>query len=92
MTLALSRPTLRTYEKATGFTLNTHKTKGLLIQTNAVARICQKCPITWCTDKFVRILGVHFNNDYEHIKYFNIQACIHQMENAQKPNPKETFP
>ena len=64
------------YEKATGRMLNAHKTKGLLIQTNAVARICKKYPITWCTDKFVRILGLHFNNDYEHSKYFNIRTCI----------------
>ena len=72
------------YEKATGCTLNAHKTKGLLIQTNTVARICQKYPITWCTDEFVRILGVHFNNDYQHTKYFNMQACIRQMEECAK--------
>ena len=30
------------YEKATGCTLNAHKTNGLLIQTNTVAKICQK--------------------------------------------------
>ena len=30
------------YEKATGCTLNTHKTKGLLLQTHNVATICQK--------------------------------------------------
>ena len=72
------------YEKATGCTLNAHKTKGLLIQTNTVARICQKYPITWCSDEFVRTLGVHFNNDYEHTKYFNIQTCICQMEECTK--------
>ena len=72
------------YEKATGCTLNAHKTKGLLIQTNTVAKICQKYHIKWCTDEFVRILGVHFNNDYEHTKYFNIQACIRQMEECAK--------
>ena len=72
------------YKKATGCTFNAYKTKGLLIQTNTVARICQKCPITWCTDEFVRILGVHFNNDYEHTKYFIIQAWIHQMEECAK--------
>ena len=72
------------YEKATGCTLNAHKTKGLLIQTNNVARICQKYTIAWCTDEFVRILGVHFNNDYEHTKYFNIQSCIRQMEECAK--------
>ena len=64
------------YEKATGCTLNAHKTKGLLIQTNTVAKICQKYHTTWCTHKFLRILGVHFNNNYEHTKYFNIQTCI----------------
>ena len=72
------------YEKATGCTLNAHKTKGLLIQTNTVARICQKYPTTWSTDELVRILGVHCNNDYEHTKYFNIQACIRQMEECAK--------
>ena len=64
------------HEKATGCTLNTNKTKGLLIQTNIVAKTCQKYPIKCCTNEFVRILGVHFNNNYEHMKYFNIQACI----------------
>ena len=64
------------YQKATGCTLNAHKTKGLLIQTNTVATICKKYTITWCTDEFLRILGVHFNNDYEHTKYFNIRTCI----------------
>ena len=49
-----------------------------------MVRICQKYPITWCTDQFVRILGVHFYNDYEHTKYFNIQACIRQMEKCAK--------
>ena len=44
----------------------------------------QKYPITWCTDEFLRILGVHFNNDYEHTKYFNIQACTRQMEECAK--------
>ena len=43
-----------------------------------------KIPLTWCTDEFVRILGVHFNNDYKHTKYFNIQACIRQMEECTK--------
>ena len=51
------------YEKATACTLNAHKTKRLLIQTNTVATICKKYPIRWCTDEFVRILGVHFNNN-----------------------------
>ena len=72
------------YEKPTGCTLHAHKAQGLLIQTNTVARICQKYPITWCSDEFIRILGVHFNNDYEHRKYFNIQQCIHQMEECAK--------
>ena len=72
------------YEKATGCTLNTRKTKGLLLQTHNVATICQKYPITWCTDEFVRILGVHFNNDYQHTKYFNIQSCIRKMEECTK--------
>ena len=72
------------YVKATGCTVNTHKTKGLLIQTNNIARICQKYPITWCTDEIVWILGVHFKSDYEHTKYFNIQACIRQMEECGK--------
>ena len=49
-----------------------------------MATICQKYPITWCTDEFVRILGVHFNNDYEHTKYFNIQSCIRKMEECTK--------
>ena len=36
--------------------------------------------MTWSTDAFVRILGVHVDNDYEHTKNFNIQPCIRQME------------
>ena len=77
-------------KKATGCTLNAHKTKGLLIQTNTVAKICQNYHTTWCTHKFLRILGVHFNNNYEHTKYFNIQT-FDKWKNAQKPNHKETF-
>ena len=72
------------YEKATGCTLNVHKTKGLLIQTNRVATISKKYPIKWCTDEFVRILGVHFSNNYEHTKYYNINTCIQQMEESAK--------
>ena len=72
------------YKKATRCTPNAHKTKGLLIQTSTVARICQKYPITWCSNKFIWILGVHFNNDYEHTKYFNIRQCIRQMEECGK--------
>ena len=79
------------YEKATRCILNAHKTNGLLIQTNTVAKICQKCHIKWCTDEFVRILGVHFNNDYEHTKYFNIQACIRQMEECTKTQSKRNL-
>ena len=82
---------LSKYEKATGCTLNAHKTKGLLVQTNTVTRICQKYPITWCTDEFVWFVGVHFNNDYEPTKHFNIQPCIWQMEESAKPNHTETF-
>ena len=48
----------------------------------------QKYPITWCTDEFLRILGVHFNNDYEHTNYFNIQACTRQMEECAKAQPQ----
>ena len=72
------------YKKATRCTPNAHKTKGLLIQTSTVARICQKYLITWCCNKFIWILGVHFNNDYEHTKYFNIRQCIRQMEECTK--------
>ena len=72
------------YEKASGCSLNAHKTKGLLIQTNTVAKICQKYPLTWSTDEFVRILGAHFNNDHENTKYFNIHPCIRQMEECAK--------
>ena len=72
------------YEKATGCNLNAHKTKSLLIQTNRVAAVCKNYPIKWCTDKFVRILGVHFNNNYKHTKYYNINTCIQQMEESTK--------
>ena len=71
------------YEKATGCTLNAHKTKGLLIQTNTVARICQRYPIT-STDEFISVLGVDFNNNYQDTKYYNIQTCICQMEKCAK--------
>ena len=54
------------------------------MQTNTVVRICQKYRITWCTDEFVRTLGVHFNNEYKHTKYCKIQACIRQMEECTK--------
>ena len=79
------------YKKVRGCTLNTYETKGLLIQTNTVATICKKYPITWCTDKFVRILGVHFNNDYDHTKYFNINGCIRQMEEWAKTQSKRNL-
>ena len=72
------------HEKATRCILNTYRTKGLLIQTNTVLKICQKYPITSSTDQFLWILGVNFNNDYKHRKYFNIQACIQQIGECAK--------
>ena len=43
-----------------------------------------KLPLIWCIDKLVWILGVHLKKDYEQTKYFNIEACIQQMEQCAK--------
>ena len=72
------------YNKATGCSLNVNKTEGLLIQTNRVFHNNNKFPIKWNTINFVKILGIHFNNDPEMTKRFNITKCVQKMENNVK--------
>ena len=72
------------YQKATGCTLNVNKTEGLLIQTNRVFHNNNKFPMEWNIMDFVKILGIHFNNDTEMTKRYNITKCIKKMENNVK--------
>ena len=69
------------YKTATGCSLNIIKTEGLLIQTNRVYHNNNKFPIKWNIKEFVKILGIHFNNDIEKTKRNNITRCIQKMEN-----------
>ena len=43
-----------------------------------------KFPIKWNIKEFVKILGIHFNNDIEKTKRYNITKCIQKMENNVK--------
>ena len=72
------------YQKATGCTLNVNKAEGLLIQTNRVFHNNNKFPIKWNITDFVKILGIHFNNDTKMTKRYNITKCIKKMENNVK--------
>ena len=72
------------YKTATGCSININKTEGLLIQTNRVFHNNNKFPIKWNTIGFVKILGIHFNNDLEMTKRYNITKCIQKMENNVK--------
>ena len=72
------------YQKATGCTLNVNKTEGLLIQTNRVFHNDNKFPMEWNIMDFVKIVGIHFNNDTEMTKRYNITKCIKKMENNVK--------
>ena len=69
------------YKAAMGWSLNINKTDGLLIQTNRVYHNNNKFPIKWNTKE---ILGIHFNNDIEKTKRYNIKTCIQKMENNVK--------
>ena len=40
---------------------------------------------------FVKILGIHFNNDREMTKNYNITKCIQKMEIMLKYKTKDTF-
>ena len=51
------------YKKATGCTLNIDKTDGLLIKTDRIFNNNGRFPIKWKTIDYVKILGIHFNND-----------------------------
>ena len=72
------------YKTATGCSLNINKTEGLSIQTNRVYHNNNKFPIKWNIIEFVKILGIHFNNDIEMTKRYNISKCIQKMENNVK--------
>ena len=72
------------YKTAMGCSLNISKTEGLLIQTNRVYHINNKFPIKWNIKEYVKILGIHFNNDIEKTKRCNINKCIQNMENNVK--------
>ena len=71
------------YNAATGCSLNITKTEGLLIQTNRVF-YNNKFPIKWKVTDFVKILGIHFNNDIEMTNRYNIIKCIQKMKNNVK--------
>ena len=68
------------YKKATGCTLNIDKTEGLFIQTHRIFNNNGRYPIKWKTIDYVKILGIHFNNDTEMTQRYNITKCIHKME------------
>ena len=70
--------------RATGCSLNINKTEGLLIQTNRVFYNNNKFLIKWKITDFVKILGIHFNNDIEMTNRYNIIKCIQKMENNVK--------
>ena len=72
------------YKLATGCLLNINKIEGLSIQTNRVYHNNNKFPIKWNIIEFVKILGIHFNNDIEMAKRYNISKCIQKMENNVK--------
>ena len=72
------------YKTATGCSLNINKTEGLLIQTNRVYYNNNKFPIKWNTKDYVKILGIHFNNNIEETNRYNIKKCIQKMENHAK--------
>ena len=72
------------YKTATGCSLNINKIEGLSIQTNRVYHNNNKFPIKWNKIEFVKILGIHFNNDIEMTKRHNISKCIQKMENNVK--------
>ena len=72
------------YKTATRCSLNINKTEGLLIQTNRVFYNNNKYPIKWNIMDFVKILGIHFNDDIEMTKRYNMTECIQKMENNAK--------
>ena len=72
------------YKKATGCTLNINKTERLLIETDRIFNNNGRFPIKWKTIDYVKILGIHFNNDTEMTQRYNITKCIQKMENNVK--------
>ena len=72
------------YKTATGCSLNIIKIERLIIQTNRVYHNNNKFLIKWNIKEFVKILGIHFNNDIEKTKRYNITKCIQKMENNLK--------
>ena len=58
--------------------------EGLLIQTNRVSNNNNKFPIKRNISDFVKIQGIHFNNDIEMTKGYNITKCIQKVENNVK--------
>ena len=71
-------------KKATGCTLKLDKAEGLIIQSNRIFNNNGKFPIKWKITDYVKILGIHFNNDMEMTQRNNIIKCIQKMENNVK--------
>ena len=63
-----------------GCSINVNKTEEMLIQTNRVFHKNNKFPIKWNTRDFVKILSIHFNNDTEMTKRYNITKCIQKWK------------
>ena len=78
------------YKTESGCSLNINKTEGLLIQTNRVYNN-NKFPIKWSIKEFVKILGIHFNNDIEMEKRYNISKCIKKWKTTLKYKTKDIF-
>ena len=72
------------YKTPTGCSLNINKTESLLIQTNRVFYNNNKFPIKWKITDFVKILGIHFDQDVDMTNRYNITKCIQKMENNVK--------
>ena len=51
-----------------------------------------KFPIKWKITDFVKILGIHFDNDIEMTNRYNIIKCIQKIENNVKFQTRDTFP
>ena len=79
------------YKKATGCTLNINKTERLLIETDRIFNNNGRFPIKWKTIDYVKILGIHFNNDTEMTQRYNITKCIQKWKTTLKHKTRDTF-
>ena len=50
-----------------------------------------KFPIKWNIKEFVKILGIHSNNDIGKMKRYNITKCIQKWKITLKYKIKDTF-